>query len=173
MHETDLSLAVQMAIHILAMNIAAPVLILLLRWHRFVGRPVGGLAIATTVQIAALWIVHAPGLLHAWHGSLSGMLLIHAVLFAIAVWFWHEVLASAGDRRWRAILALLISAKLYCLLGVLMVLAPGAFFAPMADQQAAGLLMLAACPITYLLAAGLITWRWLLQIEARSAQPQS
>lgn len=169
MHETDLSLATQMAIHILAMNVAAPILVLLLRRHgRF-----GGLAIATTVQIAALWIVHAPGLLHAWHGSLSGMLLIHAALFAIALWFWHEVLASAGDRRWRAVLALLISAKLYCLLGVLMVLAPGTFFAPLADQQAAGLLMLVACPITYLLAAGLITWRWLLQIEARPAQPQS
>jgi putative membrane protein len=173
MHETDFPLAAQMAVHILAMSVAAPLLILLLRRSGLIrGISFGGLALATTIQLAALWIAHAPALPHALQGSTAGMLLVHAALFLIALWFWQEVLAAGGDRRWQAILALLITAKLFCLLGALIVFAPRAFLAPLAEQQAAGLLMLVACPITYLLAAGLIARRWLLQIEARPAQLQ-
>jgi putative membrane protein len=166
------SLAAQMTIHILAMNVAAPLLILLLRrtavWPR---RGWGGLAPATTLQLMALWAAHAPAVLDAAHSAPGLMLSLHVALFAVALWFWQVVLSVEADRRWRAVLALLITAKLFCLLGVLMVFAPHAFAAAApADRQAAGLLMLVACPVTYLLAAGFIARSWLLGIEARSSQ---
>jgi putative membrane protein len=166
MHETDLPLAAQMAIHIVAMNLLAPALILVLRrssvWTR---RRFGGLALPTVVQLVAIWSAHAPALLDTMHGHLIGMLSLHLALFLIALWFWHEVIATPGDRRWRSVVALLITAKLFCLLGALMV-----FAGATDDQHAAGLLMLVACPVTYLLAAGVIARRWLLDVEARPAQ---
>jgi putative membrane protein len=166
MHETDLPLASQMAIHILAMNLLAPALILALRrFSALTHRRFGGLALATTVQLVAIWAAHAPALLDAMHGRTVWMLSVHVALFAVAFWFWHEVFATAGDRRWRAVVALLITAKLFCLLGALMV-----FGGATDDAQTAGLLMLVACPITYLFAAGVIARRWLLDVEARPAQ---
>ena len=170
MHEMGLSLTAQMAVHILAMNVAAPALILFLHNKGILPRRrLTGLTLAAVVQIAAIWVAHAPGVIA--HATIAGMLLLHIALFAIALWFWQEVLAADGDRRWRAALALLMTAKIFCLLGALMVFAPHAFMAAVEHQQAAGLLMLVACPITYLLAAGVITRRWLLDIEARPAQP--
>ena len=59
---------------------------------------------------------------------------------------------------WQAILALLVTGKLACLLGALLVFAPRPIYAgphhgfDLADQQMAGLLMLAACPMSYVLA---------------------
>lgn len=172
LHETGFHLTAQMALHILAMNVAAPTLVLLLRRFRIgPARGLGGLAPATALQLAAIWSAHAPVTLMAAQEASAAMLLIHGALFVASLWFWHEVVAAAGDRRWRSILALAITAKLFCLLGVLMVFAPRPLAALVADQQAAGLLMLVICPITYLLAAGIIAWRWLLDIEARPAQP--
>ena len=166
MHETDFPLATQMAIHILAMNCLAPVLILALRRSSaWTHRRFGGLALVTTVQLVAIWSAHAPALLDTVHGHLTWMLLLHLALFLVALWFWHEVIATAGDRRWRSVVALLITAKLFCLLGALMV-----FAGATEDTQMAGLLMLFACPVTYLLAAGVIARRWLLDVEARPAQ---
>jgi putative membrane protein len=59
------------------------------------------------------------------------------------------------------VLALLLTGKLTCLLAVLLVFAPRALYphAALADQQFAGLLMLAACPLSYLGAALVITLR--------------
>jgi putative membrane protein len=166
MHETGFPLAAQMAIHILAMNLLAPALILLLRRSStWTNRHFGGLALATIVQLVAIWAAHAPALLDAVHGHTAWMLLVHFALFLVALWFWHEVIATAGDRRWRSVVALLITAKLFCLLGALMV-----FAGATDDQHVAGLLMLVACPVTYLFAAGVITRRWLLDVEARPAQ---
>ncbi len=59
-------------------------------------------------------------------------------------------------------LALLVSGKLACLLGVLFVFAPRPLLAHaghfvhaqvLADQHLAGLLMIAACPLSYVLTA--------------------
>jgi putative membrane protein len=86
-----------------------------------------------------------------------------------AVAFWSSIIASAS--RWKAILALLLSGKLACLIGALLVFSPRLLYAAicygqgvnldtagaLADQHLAGLLMLAACPLSYILAAIVLT----------------
>lgn len=96
---------------------------------------------------------------------------MHASLFGAALAFWVVVLNLAAVHRWHAIFALLITGKLACLLGSLLIFAPRLLYADaarhlhhlhhsghaaapaaLADQQLAGLLMIVACPLSYLLA---------------------
>lgn len=173
-----------MAIHVLSMNVAAPLLVLALRrvrslGHRHLDRsPLGatGLVVATLLQIFLLWGWHLPGALsaamadHALHAAMQLSLLV------AAFWFWLAVAAQVGAARWLAMGALLVTGKLFCLLGVLLVFTPRVLYPAigaidLADQQLAGLLMVAACPATYVLAGIVIAWRWLAELglaEARS-----
>jgi putative membrane protein len=144
-----------MGVHILLMNVLAPAAAaLLLLAAPPVLAPVW-LWAGAAAQLAMLWLWHAPAfstLPHALHLALYGPLLASALLF------WCAVAAAA---RWQAVLALLLTGKLTCLLAVLLVFAPRALYphAALADQQFAGLLMLAACPLSYLGAALVITLR--------------
>lgn len=185
-----------MAAHILAMNVVAPVLVLLLparAVRRLALVPVemvpgtGGtgrlLALATVLQLALLWGWHAPAVFAAATASAGLMVLMHLSLIAAALWFWSAVVAAdrAGD--WAPLGALLITGKLFCLLGLLLAFAPRALYAtaafiqscfaaggatgvspPVADQQLAGLLMLTACPLVYVTAAVVIAHRMLRRI---------
>lgn len=179
----DSPLAVHMAIHIATMNALAPAAICVLRHYAATSAEVGQppwLGAATGMQLAALWFWHAPVAMQFAMSTAGGLLLMQTSLLLSALWFWHCVLGAA---RWRSILALLITAKLFCLLGVLLVFAPRAiypilhameqhhmpFAAAIADQQLAGLLMLIACPLTYLVAGVAITTRWVLIVDAGSA----
>ena len=176
-------LAAHMAIHIATMNVVAPVFTCLLRHYSGISPKVGRppwLGAATGLQLAALWLWHAPVTMQFAMSTASGLLLMQSSLMLSALWFWHCVFGTA---RWRAILALLITAKLFCLLGVLLVFAPRAiypiphameqhhvpFAAAIADQQLAGLLMLIACPLTYLVAGVATTTRWVFTVEAGPA----
>ena len=75
------------------------------------------------------------------------------------------LLSLPDARRWHAIPALLLTGKLVCLLAVLLVFAPRALYgtahahgvSALDDQHLAGLLMIAACPLSYLVAAIMIT----------------
>lgn len=168
-------LSAQMLVHILLMNAVAPLLAMAAagppsrRWPRF-------LFSATIVQVAALWTWHAPPVLDAAMRSDVLHVGMQATLFLSAFWFWSAVF-SGGEARWRAILALLVTGKLVCLLGVLLVFAPRALYSgvfaaggqpasALADQQLAGLLMLVACPATYLVAGIVLAARWLARIDA-------
>jgi putative membrane protein len=94
------------------------------------------------------------------------------VLAGAAFWFWSAVIAAPD---WKGLIALLLTGKLACLLGALLIFAPRDFYnldglvlglcttgpSSLADQQLAGLLMITACPLSYLvtgvvLAAGMI-----------------
>lgn len=176
-------LSAQMSVHILLMNAVAPLLALAVTgmaqrsnssWRRL-------LLPATIAQLAVLWIWHAPPLLDAVMQSDALHLAMQASLLLCAFWFWSAVFYTGEDRRWRAILALLVTSKLFCLLGVLLVFAPralyysgtaaGSMMRPsvlLGDQQLAGLLMLVACPVTYLVAGIVIAARWLGRIDAAS-----
>jgi putative membrane protein len=90
---------------------------------------------------------------------------VHALLFLAALAFWLSVAAAPSDRC-QAMLALLISGKSACLLGVLFIFAPRPLLALgaahsshqghgalLADQHLTGLLMIAACPLSYVLTA--------------------
>jgi putative membrane protein len=176
-------LAAHMALHIATMTVVAPAIICVFRHYAAtssgVGRP-PWLGAATGTQLAALWLWHAPAAIQFAMSSVGGLLLMHTSLLLSALWFWHCVFGAA---RWRSILALLITAKLFCLLGVLLVFAPRAiypllagmdqhhvpFSAAIADQQLAGLLMLIACPLTYLVAGVATTTRWIFTVDAGAA----
>jgi putative membrane protein len=170
-------LSAHMAVHILSMNVLAPLAALAVL--RAEGRPSvhqwleRSLAAATILQLALLWGSHLPSMMpFVVHGSGTGAI-VHGLLLASALWFWLATFSQPGARRWRALVALLVCGKLFCLLGVLLVFAPrplylphaalhdGAGHAALADQQLAGLLMVVACPLSYVLAGIVIAARWL------------
>lgn len=190
-------LSAHMAQHILTMNFIAPIVAFgLLRygplgrisrrnpheWGSWLG---SWLALAVALQIGALWFWHAPGVFEwAMAGRWPGAFM-HASLFLIALLFWVCVLDIDGHSRWKPIAALLVTGKLFCLLGALFVFAPRALYdmpfahgylsqaqghslaaSTLADQQLAGLLMVAACPLTYIVAGVVIATRWILDLES-------
>ena len=93
----------------------------------------------------------------------SGTLLMQVSLFLIATLFWTCVVQARGNARWQAILGLVITGKLSCLLAALFIFSPRFLYAGdhhaaavwIGDQQLAGLLMITACPLSYL-TAGLV-----------------
>jgi putative membrane protein len=172
-----------MCAHIWLMNVIAPALALVIARNGIDLAPASGavLAAATVTQMALLWSAHAPPVLHAASGSSVLHFLMQLSLFAAALWFWCAVLAQRGAARWRALLALLASGKLFCLLAVLLVFAPRFFYGShefghshggievdqLADQHLAGLLMLVVCPLSYVAAAVVIAAQWLREVAAR------
>jgi putative membrane protein len=158
-----------MAVHIAMMNVAAPLLAAGLGTAGWIGRKASSSAAiwsATILQMALLWAWHSPFIQQAMHTSWILALVLHTGLLLAAVGFWGALIA-AYDRPWQGILALLMSGKFACLLGALLVFSPHPIIhLPTAehsampgmgtlidDQHLAGLLMLAACPISYILAA--------------------
>lgn len=162
-----------MMIHIIVMNLLAPLCLLLLPagWRQGPLVQGRGLALATATQMALLWGWHLPAVLTTSMHAPALMAAMHVSLFAAALWFWAAIAAALRQRHWTPLAALLISGKLFCLLGLMLVfaarplyaeagtlhgLSPGAL---LADQQRAGLLMLIACPIVYVLCGTLIAWQ--------------
>ena len=172
-------LSTHMAVHIGTMNIAAPLAAVALcnRWRR----GSAGLWIATLAQLTWLWVAHSPVLHHAAHGTLPASATMHVLLFLAALAFWIAVVSPATSRL-HAVLALLLTGKLSCLLGALLIFAPRLLYAPanalhahlppadttslLADQHLAGLLMIAACPLSYVLAAVVITAQTIIGMDA-------
>lgn len=169
-------LSIHMLQHIALMNLVVPALVFFVLPYRS-----AALArtwpFATAAQLALLWGWHSPPALTAAMVSPWLMLLMHMSLVAAAAWFWLAIASMPGTARWRSIFALLITGKLFCLLGALLVFSPRILFGSMdhhamaggglADQQMAGLIMLIACPLTYVVAGVWITARWFLALEAQ------
>ena len=153
-------LATQMAVHIGLMSVAAPAAAVFLV-RAGVVRAAGArwLWQATVVQLLLLWGAHAPAVHQAIMTTPMLQSALWAALFLSALAFWLCLASPRPDPRWREILALLLTGKLACLLAALLVFAPrplyavGHHAADLNDQQLAGLLMLAACPLSYIVAA--------------------
>lgn len=167
-----------MATHIILMSALAPFLaVLSIRFASAAVLTTGrALAIVTAAQLALLYAWHAPGAAAYTESHPAAHLSMHASLLAAALLFWLAILGDTGIARWRSVAALAITGKLACLLGVLLVFAPrvldtsaaswGATTEMMlADQRLAGLLMLAACPASYVLSGVWIASQWLLALE--------
>jgi putative membrane protein len=170
-----------MLFHIVAMNLAAPISAIAIArlfcsennmdlFRRLLWP-------ATVTQVVLLWAWHAPlsGTVRHQPVHHAGML---ASLFLVASTFWLAVLARLGRSAWQSILALLATGKLVCLLGTLLVFAPRSLYSvhtglessdhsAIADQQLAGLLMIAACPLSYVL-AGVVQSVQLIQILGKN-----
>lgn len=168
-------LTAMMGGHILLMNGVALFLAMALVATRRRAAGSTGLGAATVTQFAALLAMHHPEVLSVAHATPVLHLAVQLVLLGVALWFWTAVLTLRGAGRWRALVALAATGKLFCLLAALMVLAPRPLgFAEMSahggagtmleDQQLAGLLMLAACPLTYVLAGVIVAARWLAEM---------
>lgn len=174
-------LSTQMACHVGLMNVAAPLMASAWR-HRIAGieKAAGnsaGLWSATALQLVFLWGWHVPAVHHFAITSTPGLIAMHAALFLAALFFWRMVLAPRGSARWKSIVALLVTGKLACLLGVLLIFAPRLLYPAaaghehtLADQQFAGLIMIAACPLSYLL-AGIVVAARLIKDVARLSAP--
>lgn len=167
-------LSVHMLQHIALMNVAVPALVFFVLSYRSVALAKTW-PFATAAQLALLWGWHSPPALAAAMAAPWVMMFMHLSLVLAAAWFWLAIASMPAVARWRSIFALLITGKLFCLLGALLVFSPrvlfGAHHGPMAgalaDQQMAGLIMLVACPLTYVLAGVWLTARWFLALEAQ------
>jgi putative membrane protein len=161
-------LSAHVALHIALMNIAAPLLAI----AGTIGAPktdrIAALWAAGAIQIVLLWTWHVPSFQRAAMDSELLLAFAHGTMFLAALLFWALLLNLTATTRWQAILLLLLTGKLSCLLGALLVLAPRhlyatghepthtATMADLNDQQLAGLLMITACPLSYVL-AGVVT----------------
>jgi putative membrane protein len=165
-----------MALHIASMNIVAPLAAVAVRayWRGSRIAP-AQLWLAALAQMIVLWGAHVPTIHHLSHASLIAGVLMQSTLFLAALFFWLAIF-DALTARWNAIAALLVSGKLACLLGALLIFAPRPLFGSMQhgegqvllgamaldDQHLAGLFMVTACPLSYVLAAIVLTTRAVL-----------
>ena len=151
------TLSAHMAMHIALMNVVAPVVAIALvkRLRSLSSAAFWSIA---TLQIGMLWFWHLPAVQAAATTYSGGALLMHGSLFAVALLFWTGVLQMRGPGRWQTILGLIITGKLSCLLAALLIFSPRFLYtshhhaASIEDQQLAGLLMITACPVSYVLA---------------------
>ena len=171
--------SMQMTLHIAVMNVAAPVAALLTLRYLTAAGGFLPLALIATVQMAVLWSSHAPPLQRAAAGSAAIELLMLSALALAALLFWRSLLFSAATGRWRAVGALLVTGKLACLLGGLLIFAPRDIYnlpafisvlcaagpSTLADQQLAGLIMIVACPLSYVVAGIVFAAQMLADIE--------
>ena len=183
-------LAHHMSLHILLMNLIAPLVAIAVAAERprlaaFLASGTA-LASASVAQIALLWAAHVPAVVERTIASPALGAVLSAMLFASALFFWTSVIAQRGGESWRGLLALLLTGKIFCLLAALLIFAPrllypgiasGAGATPvstLSDQQFAGLLMISVCPLTYVAAAIAIAARWLGEIgtKDRVSAPQ-
>jgi putative membrane protein len=170
-------MATQMAWHIALMNLAAPLAALAFADWAFAqqlsasGGHRGAFWSACLLQIVLLWFWHAPPLHHLTQGPVGGVAM-QASLFLAAAAFWTLLLDTADRHGWQAILGLLLTGKLACLLGALLIFSPRLLYAGAAldDQQLAGLLMITACPASYLVTGVVIAARTLVGFGGKTAE---
>jgi putative membrane protein len=175
-------LSQHMGLHILSMNVAAPIaaaLIVGLGAPRAVAPAL--LWTLATAQILVLWFLHTPRF-HALaaHGQALAFA-VHGLLACLALGFWVALLRLDKRQRWHAPAALLLTGKLACLLAAFLIFSPRLLYSALehahgahislSDQQLAGLLMIVACPLSYLIAAVLITLELIGPQDAAGAEP--
>ncbi|WP_269713297.1 cytochrome c oxidase assembly protein [Caulobacter sp. NIBR2454] len=163
--------AARTAHHLLLIAVAAPLLAWSLPAPR--GRP--SLVVAAAVQMAVLWLWHAPS---AYGWALSNDFAYWLMQFSLlgsAVMFWHALRSVAAPA---AVAGLLGTMLQMGLLGALLTFAGQAIYAPhltttaawgltpLQDQQVAGLIMWAPGSAFYLLAALWMLGRWLGEDDA-------
>lgn len=151
--------------HVLLVAVAAP----LVAWALPLRR-VGSLAVATAVQAAVFWAWHAPSAYAAALSNDGVYWIMQASLLASSVWFWMGVRRASAPA---AVAHLLVAMVAMGLLGALLTFAEQPLyqphllttqawgFTPLADQQAAGLIMWAPAAAVYLAAALLVLGRWI------------
>jgi putative membrane protein len=170
-----------MAFHIVTMNVIAP--LAAIGWARLgpargIPAPDRTLIAGLVIQIGILYAWHLPGVVGISEGRLFFHAAMHLALLGSALLFWAAILSLEVAALWRGFMALILTGKLACLLGVLLLLAPrlldggagAASEVALDDQRFAGLIMLAACPLFYLATAVHMVTKWLNGVEAGAAR---
>ncbi len=169
--------AAHMLQHLLVMNVAAVLIAAALRSAK---HGVLGLPLVTVAQFMALWFWHMPAIFAVVHHNAVLQGLMQVSLFGTALLFWRAILLPRDHSVWHRIFALLITAKIFCLLGAVYVFSRRilypAFGHPniwgltaLEDQQLAGLLMVSSCALIYVAAAIALFARWLFTIGSGAA----
>lgn len=169
-------LSTHMLTHLMVMNALVPLAIYALARHGLVPGIWRFWPWATTAQLVLLWGWHSPAALTAAIQNAPLMLLMQVSLAGAAALFWMSIASMPQRESWRAPLALLITGKLFCLLGALLVFAPNLLFPDtfmvashatesLADQRIAGMIMLVACPLSYVTAGIVLASRWFFSLE--------
>lgn len=171
-------LSLQMLQHLAIMNVLAPLVALLLSPRRERAGP-HWIGMAGLFQLVLLWAWHAPAMQQAAAGSSLVQSALLVLLGGAAVQFWRAVLAAGPTGGWHALAALMLTGKFACLLGALLIFAPRDLYglpglvlalcatgpSTLADQQLAGLLMITACPLSYLGAGVMLAARMLRGLD--------
>lgn len=170
-----------MASHILTMNVVAP--LAGGGWgRRRLAKGVcasnRALVAGFTLQIVVFYAWHLPGVVGTGQSHPYFHAAMHLALFASGFLFWAAILSLEDAALWRGVIALTLTGKLACLLGALLLLAPrliggdagAGSVEALDDQRMAGLLMLAACPLCYLVIAVHMAAKWLSDVEAHAAR---
>jgi putative membrane protein len=163
---------VHMAQHVLAMSVAAILAAIAMRSHD--GLLQVPLTVAAVAQMGGLWLWHMPAVFTATHHNIALDMLMKVSLFVAAVAFWRAILRTGRRSAWPPILALMITAKLFCLLGAAFVFSRRALyphignperwgFTALEDQHLAGLLMVSSCALIYVAAAIALFAAWLFR----------
>ena len=160
-------LSFHMVQHIALMNVIAPLAaVAITRAANFSFVSSGTLWTAALIQILLLCAWHVPSVQQTMLHSGLHQIAMHGSLFAAAVLFWTSLLRLPAHAPWQGIAALLLTGKLACLIASLLIFAPRLLYAAgssehhaaqvtLSDQQLAGLLMITACPLSYVV-AGLV-----------------
>lgn len=175
-------LSLQMLQHLALMNVLAPLAAVLLARGLRCCSP-DRIWVAGLLQLLLLWAWHAPVLQQAAAGAVALQLSLAVLLFASALLFWSAVISASTSSGWRSLAALMLTGKFACLLGVLLIFAPRDLYglpglvlalcetgpSSLADQQLAGLLMITACPLSYLVAGVVLAAQMLARIDTEQA----
>ena len=164
--------AIHMVQHLLSMNVAALLFASVLRRNEWLSF---SLPLVATFQMVSLWMWHTPAVFIASHGNFQLDLLMKASLFAGALLFWIAILDYRANSLWIRIFTLLITGKVFCLLGAVFVFTrrplypihgdPGPWMSAIEDQQLAGLVMVSACALTYVAAAIALFVHWMFKVK--------
>ena len=174
-------LSAQMVQHLALLNVIAPLAAVLIPWRS--ASHSASIALAGMIQIGILWAWHAPGAQQLLAASIAAQLAGAAVLTTAGVWFWRAVIGASVTKPWTALAALLLTGKFACLLGALLIFAPrdlyglpglalafcGTGASSLDDQQLAGLLMVTACPLSYLVVGVALAARMLARLEDQAS----
>lgn len=169
--------AAHMLQHLLTMNVAALLIAVALQ---SVKRKQSALPAITILQLSALWLWHMPEVFASTHHSVVLHGLMQISLFGVALLFWRAVLDRQTYPIWHRLFALLVTAKVFCLLGAAFVFSRRTLYpsfghpenwglTALEDQQLAGLLMVSSCALIYVAAAIALFARWLFTIGPDAA----
>lgn len=160
-----------MLVHLGLMAVLAPLAASWMQRHgwQIPGVKRGGFLMwATIAQLLLFFLWHSPAVMTRMMVSPALAATMYLALWLAAAAFWSSIFEHTCDHVWRPVVALLLTGKLFCLVALILVFAPRVLYSSpnfhsfdLADQQLAGLLMIAICPLTYVLTAILLLVRWL------------